>query len=257
MRIVSLVPSWTETLITCGAHIVGRTRYCVHPHDRVQSIPEVGGTKEVNWSAVAQLEPELLVLDREENTQAIAEEAPCPFVATHVKSVGEMPEQLALIANAIAPGAAANMIHDLASRWRAASRLESTNSPLISIPAVIDWIRRPTAQCDQLLYLIWRRPWMSVGKQTFIGSMLAELGFGWSMPDFDEPYPKLELENFDPSRTLLLCSSEPYPFHRKRALVEKLPHAAAIVDGEQFSWFGVRALSLLESRPVTGDEPEK
>ena len=48
MRVVSLVPSLTETLIDCGVNVVGRTRFCIHPADRVHDIPAVGGTKQVN-----------------------------------------------------------------------------------------------------------------------------------------------------------------------------------------------------------------
>ena len=65
MRVICLVPSLTETLIECGVNVVGRTRFCIHPKDRVEQIAKVGGTKGVNWERCAQLEPDLVVFDRE------------------------------------------------------------------------------------------------------------------------------------------------------------------------------------------------
>lgn len=70
MRLISLVPSWNETLIECGLNVVGRSRYCIHPEDRVRDIPIVGGTKDIRWDRVREARPDLLVLDREENPEA-------------------------------------------------------------------------------------------------------------------------------------------------------------------------------------------
>jgi len=69
MRVVSLIPSWTETLIEASRHsdfeVVGRTRFCIHPDDCINNIPVVGGTKDVNWQRVMDCKPDLLLLDRE------------------------------------------------------------------------------------------------------------------------------------------------------------------------------------------------
>ena len=73
MRVVSLVPSLTETLLECGVEVVGRTRFCIHPADKVADIPAVGGTKEVNWQRCLALEPDLVVMDKEENTLEMAQ----------------------------------------------------------------------------------------------------------------------------------------------------------------------------------------
>jgi ABC-type Fe3+-hydroxamate transport system substrate-binding protein len=71
-RIVSLVPSDTDTLFALGAgdRVVGRTRYCVEPRGRVERIPVCGGTKDIDVDAVAALEPDLVLCNQEENARA-------------------------------------------------------------------------------------------------------------------------------------------------------------------------------------------
>ncbi|WP_428610259.1 helical backbone metal receptor, partial [Sedimenticola sp.] len=76
MRVVSLIPSITESLIDCHVNLVGRSRFCIHPVPQVGHIPVVGGTKQVDWQAMACLAPDLVVLDREENTREMAESCP-------------------------------------------------------------------------------------------------------------------------------------------------------------------------------------
>ena len=87
MRIVSMVPSWTETLLKAGVNVVGRTRYCIHPPKLITNIPIVGGTKDVSWDLVEDLKPDLVLLDQEENPLEMAEECPVPYFATHVNSI--------------------------------------------------------------------------------------------------------------------------------------------------------------------------
>lgn len=86
MRVVSMVPSWTETLLEAGRdaadfELVGRTRYCVHPADLAASITAVGGTKEINWDRVSELKPDLVIFDREENPKSMADRSPYPWLA--------------------------------------------------------------------------------------------------------------------------------------------------------------------------------
>src|SRR3954462_7806167 len=94
MKVISMVPSWTETLIECGVEVIGRTRFCIHPRQVVASIPVVGGTKDVNWQRVQLLNADLLILDREENPKWMAEQAPLPVLDTHVQSVDQLPREL-------------------------------------------------------------------------------------------------------------------------------------------------------------------
>ena len=90
LRVISMVPSWTETLLYAGIQVVGRTRYCIHPADKVAQIPIVGGTKDIKWDLVQDLQADLVLLDREENPLEMAESSPIPFLATHVSSLREL-----------------------------------------------------------------------------------------------------------------------------------------------------------------------
>ena len=90
MRIISMVPSWTETLLECGENIVGRTRFCVHPKETVESIPCVGGTKDIDWEKIKSLNADFLVLDAEENPKKFLEDSPIPCIATHIENVANV-----------------------------------------------------------------------------------------------------------------------------------------------------------------------
>lgn len=246
MRVVSLVPSLTETLLEAGADVVGRTRFCVHPKDKVQHIPRVGGTKDWNLEKIRSLRPDLLVLDREENPKFMSEGHEIPWVATHVRSLSDMPETLALLNKALQLPS----LLDLRERWervmmgpQAPSSLEPSWD---SFPGLLDWIQKPADEVREIVYMIWKDPWMGISSDTFIGSVLAHLGYKAYLKTYPVKYPELKLESFDPKTTLFLFSSEPYPFSRKLALLRELNVPSALVNGEFFSWFGVRSLRFLE-----------
>src|SRR5690606_21904852 len=95
MRVVSMVPSWTETLLKAHVQVVGRTRFCIHPPKMITNIPIVGGTKDVSWDLVMDLKPDLVLLDQEENPLEMAEECPVPYLATHVSSLTALQSELA------------------------------------------------------------------------------------------------------------------------------------------------------------------
>ena len=73
--------------------MVGRTRFCLHPHDRVSEIPIVGGTKNWNLQKLRDCDPDLLILDKEEHPREMAEES-LPFWASHVRGVDCLPDEL-------------------------------------------------------------------------------------------------------------------------------------------------------------------
>jgi len=248
MRVVSMVPSWTETLIECGCDVVGRTRFCIHP-EQVKSIPVVGGTKTIDWKKVKALEPDLLLLDREENTRVMFEESPVEVFTTHVTAVADLPMELERLAIRLE----ADSLRDVAGRWyRVATSMDDSLAAWNDLPGVIEWLRPPADQAiGSFAYLIWRDPWMSIGPGTFIASMLGAVGLPTAkmLPgDAGEGNPKYPVIDpaVLPGDAVLLASSEPYPFHRKRESLLELGRPVAIVDGEAFSWFGVRSLAFLE-----------
>lgn len=242
MRIISLVPSWTETLIACGAEVVGRTRYCIHPAERVATIPVLGGTKQLNWKQWKDLDADLVLMDREENTQTMAATCPFPVFATQVRAIGDVAPACQSLAHRLDN----RRLLELGNRWLSVSRNPRPAKSLETIPGIVEWWRRPSVAPSRFLYLIWRKPWMSISPDTFIGSMLGHLGYGWAMPEFDTPYPSLELPEPTGDPPLLLLATEPYPFARHRQKMLALPFPMALIDGEAYSWFGVRSLRFLE-----------
>lgn len=243
MRVVSLVPSWTETLLHCGVNVVGRTRFCVHPRELVGAVPAVGGTKDLKLEELIALKPDLVLVDKEENLPFMAETHGWQTLITHVEKADDVPEELERLARTLGNEA----LGGLAGEWR--EELEHPAYPaarIENLPGVLEWIRRPDSEPETIVYLIWRGPWMSVSRNTFVGSMLSQVGYGGRLPPFEQKYPKIDLGAFDPKKTLLLFSSEPYPFGHKKQELLGLDFPAALVDGEAYSWFGLRSLRFLQ-----------
>ncbi len=229
-----MVPSWTETLLEAGVEVVGRTRFCIHPPS---SVVRVGGTKDWKLDRVRSLKADLLVLDREENPLFMSEDSGLPVWASHIRSLENVAPALRDLSGVLGCG----LLRDWSARWEAVAAAPASDG----FPGIVEWGRRPSSEVRSVVYVIWRDPWMAVGPETFIGSVLAKTGY--PVFGFAEKYPVVDFADFDRSSTLLLFSSEPYPFLRKREGLAELGFPYAFVDGESFSWFGVRALRFLES----------
>ncbi|NQZ02471.1 MAG: Fe3+-siderophores ABC transporter protein [Bdellovibrionales bacterium] len=248
MKIVSLVPSWTETLVEAGLDVVGRTRFCIHPRAEVISIATVGGTKNPDIEKIKVIEPDLIILDKEENTKQTADQLNMfRQHVTHVRSMTDLPEQLFEMAESFdKKPEAALYLKNLSNRWRKLCNTEVPISDIDELPGVITWVSKPKTAPKKLIYLIWHNPWMSVSKSTFIGSVLGWLNLNIELFDSDANYPEITAKELDSDSNLLLASSEPFPFERKSNLLSELSASAATVDGEVYSWFGVRSLVALE-----------
>lgn len=276
MNVICMVPSWTETLIECGVNVVGRTRFCLHPADRTKHIAVVGGTKDLHWEKVRELKADLLVVDREENLPWMKDESPIPVHVTHVQSVSDLEMELVRFSQVFPDCAEAFL--ELSQRWR--KQLSISRSWNWSrVPGVIESLnsagsfagehgRQSTSSSlsdhrpEKLVYVIWRDPWMKITKETWIGSVLDLLGAGDFVestaesfsPETDSKsgprkYPEFKLDDFDLEKTFFLFSSEPFPFHKKLDELKSLGVRGAVVDGEVYSWFGLRSLMFLESLP--------
>lgn len=245
LTVVSLVPSWTETLLQCGINVVGRTRFCIHPSEEVEHIPVVGATKEANWDKIKSLEPDFVIMDKEENTKEMYDECPCPIITTHVQGIPDVSKSLLEMSAKLNN----QQLFNLAGRWQAIEQ-----SPLFAVkdlnklPGLVKWIKHPTKKIETIIYIIWKKPWMTVSKNTFISSVLIKLGIEKYLLDFDEKYPEIDLKDYNPETTLLLFSTEPYPFEKKIDEIKTLPFPSLIVNGECFSWFGIRSLIFLETQ---------
>jgi ABC-type Fe3+-hydroxamate transport system substrate-binding protein len=234
-RIVCLVPSITELLCELGlaGQLVGRTGFCTHPHDAVAAIPKVGGTKDVNIEKIRRLAPTHVVVNIDENEKPTVDRL-AEFVPHVVVTHPQVPRDnlaLARLMGGIFGAEAA------AERWCAAFEAEYAALRAAGPGPV-----------RTVLYCIWQDPWMSVSPDTYIASMLAELG--WRVPALEAGvrYPKFAWsEELVRGLDAVLLSTEPYRFTEAHAdaLEKQLGIPVLLVDGEMMSWYGSRALEGL------------
>jgi ABC-type Fe3+-hydroxamate transport system substrate-binding protein len=235
-RIVSLVPSLTELVCELGLAdcLVGRTGFCVHPRDTLRRVPKVGGTKDVKLDVVRQLAPSHVIADIDENrreaVEAIMEFVP-HVIVVHPQSVDDNLRLYALLGGIFRRDADAAR---LAAEFAAARR---------ELAAVGAALPRQAA-----LYPIWREPWMTVRRDTYIAAMLAAAGWDTLPADAAQRFPTFAWNEpwlKDVARVLL--PSEPYAFSaRDIADVAALAQRpVSRIDGEMVSWYGSRAIAGL------------
>lgn len=214
-RVVSLVPSATETLLALGADVVACTRFCNQP-----DLPHVGGTKNPDVPAILSLVPDLVVVDTEENRREDADALRDGGVELVVTSVRSVAEALAVV------GQLADSSGTVAPAW-------TTSKP------TVDSGRRRRAFLP-----IWRRPWMTVNGATYGASLLASIGVDLVTAEFADEYPTVELADIralEPD--LVLVPTEPYAFNDTHVaeLAAAFPAADVVrVDGEDVFWWGIR-----------------
>jgi len=238
-RIVSLVPSITELLCDLGlaAQLVGRTGFCVHPRELVRRIPKVGGTKDVDLDKLRALRATHVILNidenRDEDARAIAGFVP-ELIVTHPLAPLDNPALYRLIGGIFGREDEAEALCSEFEAAHAALQSATRSFPL-----------------DRVLYLIWKNPWMTVSRDTYVSRMLALVKWETVPADCADRYPKIELKSdvLDGARIVLL-SSEPYLF--REAHVAELradPLLAqkriALIDGEMTAWYGSRAIEGL------------
>lgn len=216
LRVVSLVPSATETLVAWGIEPVAVTRFC--PQQR--GFRTVGGTKDPNLAEIVALRPDLVVMCDQENRKpdadALVEEG-VNVLAVHITSIGQVAPEMARLAQAL------------------------------DLPPSLGWACAPTNMTvaagvarTKVFVPIWKRPWMTITADTFAGSLLASIGCD-SVATGTNRYPELPLEEAIGLGTeLVLAPSEPYPFaERHRSTLEAVA-ATLFVDGQDLFWWGWR-----------------
>lgn len=228
-RIISVVPSQTELLFDLGLgnEVVGITKFCIHPAEWFISKNRVGGTKQLNMETIHSLQPDLIIANKEENVKEQIEELEKKYpvwvsdinnlddALTMIDQIGKITDQLP---------AAADMVLKIKRKF----------NPL---PIIVD---KPGAA-----YLIWQNPYMSVGGDTFIHSLLEMAGFTNVFAN-RKRYPAISIEEIASSNCeWVLLSTEPFPFSQKHIyeIQALLPgKKIELVDGEMFSWYGSRLL---------------
>jgi len=227
-RIISIVPSQTELLFDLGldAEIIGITKFCIHPAGKAKSKIKVGGTKALNINLIKQLNPDLIIGNKEENERSQVEELMQNF-PVWMSDIADLDRAIDMI----------QRIGVIVEKSAEAAKLAyNINSVFDKLPTKSHSLR--------VVYFIWRKPYIIAGKGTFIDDMLQKCGL---INAFDDArYPEVtaeQLVNLKPD--VVLLSSEPYPFKEKHITEFKnlLPNAIVkLVDGELFSWYGSRLL---------------
>jgi len=234
-RIVCLVPSITELIcdLDLAPQLVGRTGFCIHPWETVRKIPKVGGTKDVKLDKVRELEPTHVVVNVDENRREDAE-ALAEFAEVVVTHPQEPRDNLDLYRQLGAIFGREAEAERLCERFEAAYERAAAAR------------ERPAAD---VLYLIWRDPWMTIAPETYISRSLALFNWRTLPASATERYPQVDLESLAGEADRVLLSSE--PFHFKDRHVEEVAAIVAdtpvsLIDGEMTSWYGSRAIAGLE-----------
>lgn len=227
-RIVCCVPSLTEFLFDLGLEeeIVGITKYCIHPASKVKKKTTIGGTKKLNSAAILALKPDLIIANKEENKQTQIDDLAIhfPVYVSEIKDFNSALEALSAIGEITGKASTAIQI-------------------VSSIQEQYEQFQKPAKSLD-VAYLIWRKPYMTCGGDTYISDLLAKAGYNNVFKN-KLRYPQIETEELIKANPqLILLSSEPYPFNQKHfdALYEETGIPVAFVDGEKFSWYGSKML---------------
>lgn len=227
-RIVSLVPSQTELLfdLHLNKEVTGITKFCTHPDQWFRSKTRVGGTKKLNIDIIRQLQPDLILGNKEENEKSQIEILRREF-PVWISDIVNLKDALHMIREI------GLMTSTEVRAGQIASEIERNFDTLLPL-------RKPL----RTLYLIWNQPHMCAGNGTFISEMLEYCGL--KNVAGGNRYPELsdrDITEINPE--LILLSSEPFPFNEKHLnrFRELAPCAKIkLVDGEMFSWYGSRLL---------------
>ncbi|MFN6946802.1 MAG: helical backbone metal receptor [Cytophagaceae bacterium] len=229
-RIISLVPSITELLfdLGLGEKIVGVTKFCVHPERKVNGLPKIGGTKDFSIEKIVALKPDLVIGNKEENEKDgilnLQKKVP-----VWMCDVGDLNDLLIMIKQV-------GLLTGCKEQAKALSDVITVNLKKI-IPI----------NTASVAYLIWQKPYMTVGGDTFINCVLEKLGFS-NVFSHLRRYPVVSMEDIlSKAPDYLFLSTEPYPF--KQIHIEQFQGILSkskviLVDGEMFSWYGSRVRHL-------------
>jgi ABC-type Fe3+-hydroxamate transport system substrate-binding protein len=218
-RVVSLVPSVTETLLAWGVLPVACTRFCEQP-----DLQHVGGTKDPDVSGIVDLRPDLVVLCVEENRREDADalaEAGITTAALSIDGVADVAPALRTLAGLVGVDP---------------DRVEEVDANL-----------SPGDQRLRAFVPIWKRPWMSLAGGTYGSSLLAAIGVDNVFADAADRYPTVTLEAARArGPDVVLAPSEPYPFGERHIPLLEEVAPVVLVDGQDLFWWGARTPAALD-----------
>ena len=223
MKVVSLVPSITEALFDLGLtenEVIGRTKFCIHPKEKVKNVAVIGGTKNINIDKIKALQPDLILANKEENVKEQVE-ALMEYHKVIVTNVENVEDNYYLLKH-------------LGAIFHKEDKAQLFN---LKIYEVLNQAKINST--IKVAYLIWKSPYMTIGSDTFIHKILGEIGFENIFKNKTR-YPEIRTEDLAEA-DLIMLSSEPFPFKEKH--IEELKafypdKKIMIVDGEAFSWYG-------------------
>jgi ABC-type Fe3+-hydroxamate transport system substrate-binding protein len=233
-RIISLVPSQTELLFDLGLdqEVVGITKFCIHPSQWFYTKTRTGGTKKLHIDIIHQLQPDLIIANKEENVKEQVEQLAndYPVWTSDISTLDDacqMIEQIGFLTGTT----------------------QNANSLITKIKSEFSLLKNRNDKL-KTAYFIWNDPYMTAGGDTFIHSMLEAAGFE-NVFKSKQRYPEITIDDLIKSNCqLILLSSEPFPFKQEHIdkLRQKLNNAGLLqtkimlTDGEMFSWYGSRLL---------------
>jgi iron complex transport system substrate-binding protein len=235
VRVVSLCPSITESLVALGAAdaLVGVTRYCIHPRDALAGIPRMGGTKNPDLAAVRAAKPDLVFCNAEENRAVDIEALVAEFQVdvSHPRTVAAIPALL-------------RHFGELTGKEKEAEEIS------LKVERALGRVEDEAPHRFRFAYLIWRDPWMTVGPRTYIADLLCRVGGSLSLEEKNgegTDYPVTDEDAIVAARPdMLILPDEPYRFRERDAAFwrGRLPPSTRVVlvPGDDFCWHGVRTL---------------
>lgn len=239
LRIACLVPSITETLFALGLgdRVVARTGFCIHPEEGVREVPKVGGTKDVNVAKLIATEPTHVIVNIDENRKDTVDHLRRVIpnvIVTHPLLPEDNATLFALLGHIFSvEDAALALARQLAD---ALTQARAVGASRVS---------------ESVLYLIWKNPWMTVSRDTYVSAMLATVGWKTLPMQADKRYPEIAADDSvwrNADRVFL--STEPYLFDDGHIATLRddlhLQQPIELIDGEMTSWYGVRAIAGLK-----------
>lgn len=241
-RIVSLVPSITETLFALGLErqVVGVTKFCVAPADAVAGVEKVGGTKNPDLRAIAALEPDLVVANAEENRRQDVERMRARGIKVFVTY----------------PRTVSGALQSILGLGRLTGRDAEATALAREIVRVVSVIETSLGVWNKLRLRvfcpIWKKPWMTFNEDTYAHDVLRLLGFLNVYGDCADRYPRTTLdEALDRRPQVVVLPDEPYEFGEadmaelKAELPPGLSRRVMLVSGRDLHWYGVHMIKGL------------
>jgi ABC-type Fe3+-hydroxamate transport system substrate-binding protein len=239
-RVVSLVPSLTESIaVTRPEALVGATTWCTHPAEL--TVPRVRGTKNPDLTAIARLEPGIVVANQEENRRLDVQ---------RLRALG-IPVWTTVIRTLDQAVASLRRMFREALGWPEPPWLTEVEAA---------W-REPAPVAARAAIAVWRDPWMVVGSDTFTGDVAARLGLLNVYADHPDRYPHVTLEDLAARQPdIIVLPDEPYPFSALDGPEQFPGQPVALVEGRSLTWYGpslVAARSLLQSQLADAHPPRR